>query len=50
MNLAEICDYLILAGAVIVAIKHIYGFFKEPVDSIKETAKSNEEEHIKEVL
>lgn len=50
MNLAEICDYLILAGAVIVAIKHIYGFFKTPVDNIKETAKSNEEEHIKEVL
>ena len=50
MNLAELCDYLILAGAVIVAIKHIYGFFKKPVDSIKETAKSNEEEHIKEVL
>lgn len=50
MNLAEICDYLILTGAVIVAIKHIYGFFKKPVDSIKETAKSNEEEHIKQVL
>ena len=36
--------------AVIVAIKTIYSFFKKPVETIQETARQNEEEHIKDVL
>ena len=50
INLTATANIIVLIGAVIVAVKTIYSFFKKPVDSIQQSARRNEEEHIKEVL
>lgn len=50
MDLNSVANLIILISAVIIAGKNIYQFFKKPVDSIQETARKNEEQHIKEVL
>ncbi len=49
-DLSNAANLIVLIGAVIVAIKTIYGFFKKPVEIVQENARQNEEEHIKEVL
>ena len=50
LNLTAIANVVVLIGAVIVAAKTIYTFFKKPVDSLQKSAKKQEEQHIKEVL
>lgn len=49
-NLNEIANLIILISAVIIAIKTIYAFFKQPVDKVSQYARQNEEKHIEEVL
>lgn len=41
-----ICNMIVLVGAVILAVKNIYHFFKKPVDSIQQHAEEKEEQHI----
>ena len=50
LTLNEISSFVILIGAVVVAIKNIYGFFKKPVESIQFKTNSREEQHIEEVI
>ena len=50
LNLNETANIIILIGAVIVAFKTIYSFFKKPVDTISQSMKNSEEQHIEEVL
>ena len=50
ITLNSVCNFIILIGAVIVAFKTIYGFFKKPVDSLQKHANAKEEEHIEEVI
>ena len=50
LTLNEISSFVILIGAVVVAIKNIYGFFKKPVESIQSRSNTREEQHIEEVI
>lgn len=50
INLQEVCNLIILASAVIIAVKNIYGFLKKPVDDLHNHAQTIEEKHIEEVL
>ena len=50
LNLSDISSAIILIGALVVAIKNIYSFFKKPVNDLQAKAKKEEEKHIEEVL
>ena len=49
-DLNQLANLIILASAVILAVKNIYAFFKKPVDDLQEKAREAEEKHIEEVL
>lgn len=48
--LSEICNIIILIGAVIVAIKNIYNFFHEPKKKIDDRRKEEVREQVKSIL
>ena len=50
VTLNSICNVIILIGAVILAIKNIYGFFKKPVTTLQTKVNDKEEKHIEEVI
>ena len=49
-DLNEIANIVVLISAVIIAIKTIYAFFKQPVDQITEKSHKEEEKRIESVL
>ena len=49
-TLQDLCNLIVLIGAVIIAIKNIYGFFKKPVDTIQDRVEEKEEKHIIDVI
>ena len=49
-TIQDLCNFIILISAFIIAIKNIYSFFKKPVDDLQARAKVNEEKHIEQVL
>lgn len=48
--LQQLCNYIILVSAVIIAGKNIYAFFKKPVDDIQDKVRIAEEQRIKAIL
>lgn len=49
-SLQTLCNAIVLVGAVIIAIKNIYHFFKKPVTDLQEKANTKEEKHIEEII
>ena len=50
LTLQEVCNFIILISAVIIAGKNIYGFFKKPVIDLQDKTKSAEVKRIQKVI
>lgn len=50
MTLRDICDLIILIGALVVAILNIYKFFAKPGSFLKQKMKKESQERIKEIF
>lgn len=50
LTFSDICNGIILIGAVCVAVKNIYNFVKKPKDKLKQKHDEDTKEQIKEVL
>ena len=50
LSLQEVCNIIILASAVIIAVKNIYGFLRKPVGDLHSFALTNEEKRIKKII